>query len=166
MSRSWTEVQALATRAAAGAGVPSAQSLAFGAMLARHLADGGAEAPLQSALDAPERIVALAQRVEEVIEAASVSPRPIKTVEPDAAQRALLVSWLVGLPCRTAVDVSGETVLAALDLSAPSTRARTERLLVSADLDADLGALAARTYVADSEASRTMGAGANLMDTD
>lgn len=166
MSRSWTEVQALATRAAAGAGVPSAQSLAFGAMLARHLADGGAEAPLQSALDAPERIVALAQRVEEVIEAASVSTRPVKTVEPDAGQRALLVSWLVGLPCRTAVDVSGDTVLAALDLGSPSTYSRTERLLVSADLDADLGALAARTYVADSEASRTMGAGARLMDTD
>ncbi|MEO1365430.1 MAG: hypothetical protein AAFU86_16825, partial [Pseudomonadota bacterium] len=70
MSRSWTEVQALATRAAAGAGVPAAQSLAFGAMLARHLADGGDEAPLHAALAAPDRILALAQRVEEVIEAA------------------------------------------------------------------------------------------------
>ncbi len=166
MSRSWTEVQALATRAAAGAGVPAAQSLAFGAMLARHLADGGAEAPLRSALDAPERIVALAQRVEEVIEAASISPRPVRTVEPDASQRALLVSWLAGLPCATAIDVSGDTVLAALDLASPSTRARTERLLVSADLNEGLGTLAAKTYVADSEASRTMGAGAGLMDTD
>ena len=166
MSRSWTEVQALATRAAAGAGVPSAQSLAFGAMLTRHLADGGAEAPLHAALHAPERIVALAQRVEEVIEAASSSARPVKTVEPDADQRALLISWLTGLPCRTAIDVSGDTVLAALDLTSPSTRERTERLWVSADLDAGLGTLAARTYVADSAASRTMGAGAGLMDTD
>lgn len=166
MSRSWTEVQALATRAAAGAGVPAAQSQAFGAMLARHLADGGAEAPLQSALEAPDRIIALAQRVEEVIEAASISPRPVKTIEPDSAQRALLVSWLAGLPCRTALDVNGDAVLAALDLAAPSARSRSDRLMVSAALNSDLGDLAARTYVPDSEASRIMGAGAGLMDTD
>ena len=38
--------------------------------------------------------------------------------------------------------------------------------MVSAALNDDLGTLAARTYVPDSEASRTMGAGAGLMDTD
>ena len=166
VSRSWTEVQALATRAAAGAGVPAAQSLAFGAMLARHLADGGDEAPLHAALAAPDRILALAQRVEEVLEAASISQRPVKTVEADAAQRALLVSWLTGLPCRTAIEVKDDTVLAALDLASPSTCARADRLMVSAALNDDLGTLAARTYVPDSEASRTMGAGAGLMDTD
>ena len=166
MTRSWTEVQALGTRAAAGAGVPAAQALAFGAMLARHLADGGAEAPLQSALDRPERIVALAQRVEEVVEAASVSPRPVKTLEPDTDQRALLVSWLNALPCRTAVDVSGDKVLAALDMSAPSLHGRPERLTVDAAFEELLKTLAARTYVADSEASRALGAGAGLMDND
>ncbi|WP_415921265.1 hypothetical protein [Tateyamaria sp. SN6-1] len=166
MSRSWTEVQAVATRAAAGAGVPAAQSLAFGAMLTRHLADGGAEAPLHAALDDPDRIVTLAQRVEEVIERASITQRPVKSVEACAGQRALLVSWLFGLPCLAAVEVTGDTVLAALDLSSPSTRERPDRLSISPALHDALTDYAAKTYVPDSEASRTMGAGAGLMDTD
>lgn len=166
MSASWTEVQALGVRAATGAGVPAAQSLAFGAMLARHLADGGAEVPVEAALDAPDQILAVAHRVEEIIEKASMSPRPVSTGEEDATARALLVSWLFGLPCRTAVEVRGSTVMAALDLKLPSTRQRPERLEVSTALMAKLTQLAAHTYVPDSAASRAMGAGARMMDTD
>ena len=76
------------------------------------------------------------------------------------------MSGLTGLPCRTASEVKEDTVRAALDRASPSTGARTERWMVSAALNDDRGALAARTYVPDSEASRTMGAGAGLMDTD
>jgi len=166
VSASWTEVQALGVRAATGAGVPAAQSLAFGAMLARHLADGGPEVPVQAALESPDQILAVAHRVEEIIEEASMSPRPVATGEEDATLRTLLVSWLFGLPCRAAVEVKGSTVLAALDLTSPSTRQRPERLQVSTSLMAKLTKLAAHTYVPDSAASRAMGAGAGLMDTD
>ena len=166
IGRSWTETQALATRAAEGAGVPAAQALAFGAMLVRHLADGGAEAALRAALEAPERIVTLAQQAEEVIEAASTSSRPSKTLESDADQRALLASWLGALPCAAAVDVQGDAVLSALDLTLPSKRKRSERLVFSEDLYEGLKTLAARTYVPDSEASRVKGAGASQMEID
>ncbi|MEL6618761.1 MAG: hypothetical protein AAFP16_07790 [Pseudomonadota bacterium] len=163
MTHSWTEVQAVAVRAASGAGVPPAQALAFGAMLARHVADGGSEAPLIAALDAPDRIVALAHQVEELIEAASVTDKPVKTTAPAAGERALLVSWLQSLPCRSVVEVSGPMVAAVLDLAAPGKRSRPPRLELSNVLYQKLQDLAALTYVPDSEASRTLGAGAQLM---
>ena len=166
LSQSWTEVQALATRAAVGAGVPMAQALAFGTTAARHLADDEPEAALAHSLAAPETITALALQVEKMIERASLSPRPVPVDAPDADARALLVSWLRALPCRTAIDVSGPRVLAALDLTAANAHARPDRVTLSAGLHATFTTLAARTYVPDSDASRAMGAGAGLMDPD
>lgn len=164
--RSWTEVQALAVRAATGAHVPAAQALAFGAMVPRHLADGGSDAALLDALARPDVIVTLAHRIEELIETASLSPRTVSTTEPDADRRALLVSWLASLPCQAEVTVHADKVQARLSLGAPGTRTRPERLDVGDDLFARMQTLAARTYVPDSAASRHSGAGAGLMDLD
>lgn len=163
---SWTEVQALGTRAAAGAGVPAAQSLAFGATLARHLADGGAEAPVFHALDAPDSLVRMAHRIERIVEQASLSPRTIDVAEPDGGTRALLVSWLAALPCQAEIATQDDQVRIQLALTAPSTRSRPQRVEMTAALTARLTDLAARTYVPDSAASRATGAGAGLMELD
>lgn len=163
---SWTEIQALAVRAATGAGVPAAQALAFGAMLARHLADGGAQGALRDALETPSLILDIAHRVEALVETASLSPRVVEAEEPDAAQRALMISWLASLPCQSEVEVRGQTLTARLSLTAPSTRRRPVRITISKALLDDMKSLAARTYVPDSAASRAMGAGAGAMELD
>ncbi|MEM8653106.1 MAG: hypothetical protein AAGF36_00055 [Pseudomonadota bacterium] len=163
---SWTEVQTLGVKAASGAGVPPAQALAFGAMLARHVADDGPQDAVKTALADPKRIVALAHRVETIVEAASVAAKPVAAVEEDAGTRAMLVSWLAGLPCKADLDVVGPKLRVRLALTEPSTRGRPERLYLTPELADQLNALAAKTYVPDSDASREGGAGAGLMELD
>jgi hypothetical protein len=135
-------------------------------MLARHLADDGPEAPIATALATAQTIVTLAVRIEQVIEAASVGAQTVDLSEPDHGQRCLLVSWLSGLPCQTELSVNGATITASLLLSAPSTRPRPDRVALSPALKAQLSVLAAKTYVPDSAASRSGGAGAAQMDLD
>ena len=159
MTHSWTEVQALATKAASGAAVPPAQALAFGAMLTRHLADGGAEGPIVAALQAPETIVTLALRIERVIEAASLGVVPVSVIEEEPGQRALLISWLSGLPCQTDLKMKGDVIVASVTLSAPSQRTRPDRIRLSPVLETQMQDLAARTFVPDSDSSRASGAG-------
>lgn len=166
MSKSWTEVQTLAVKAAGGAGVPPAQALAFGAMVARHLADDGPPGPVAQALSEPHRIIALAHRVETIVEAASITSTPVDVVEEDTGTRAMLISWLAALPCKSELDVSGAKVRVLLSLTEPSTRSRPDRVNVSTSLFDTLTALAQATYVPDSDASRVGGAGAGLMELD
>ncbi|WP_299141519.1 hypothetical protein [uncultured Tateyamaria sp.] len=166
MDWSWTELQALGVRAASGAQVPPAQALAFGAMLARHLADGGNEAPVTDALAAPGSIRAMAQTVEDLVEAASVTAKPVATSEQDAGRRALLISWLRGLPCQTEVSVMGDNVRADLTLSEPSTRSRPAHIAVSADFASHLNDLADRAHVPKGINAHQGGAGAGLMGLD
>lgn len=158
--KSWTEVQALAVKAATGAGVPPSQALAFGAMLPRHLADGGAEAPLSHALSAPSLILALAERAQAMVESASMSPRLVTAREADAGTRALLISWLAALPCQVDITGSADELRVRLNLSEPSSRKRPARLTISDVLFDQMTALAVRAYVPDSDASRASGAGA------
>lgn len=166
MQKSWTELQALAVKAALGAAVPPAQALAFGAMVPRHLADGGAQAQLIDALGTPDVIVTLAHKVEEIIETASLSARVVSTQEADTGQRALLISWLASLPCQAGITNSAQDVHVHLSLTDPSTRSRPDRVTIAAPLFDVMQALAARTYVPDSAASRASGAGAGLMELD
>ena len=166
MEWSWTELQALCVRAASGSGVPAAQSLAFGAMVPRHLADGGSEGPIGAVLDQPDLIVRLAHQIESMIETASMSTDTVSKTEADGGLRALMISWLASLPCQADVAVSGQDVRATLSLSAPSTRSRPARISISEGLVERLRSLAARTYVPDSAESRAVGAGAGLMDLD
>ncbi|WP_299043174.1 hypothetical protein [uncultured Tateyamaria sp.] len=163
---SWTEVQALGVKAASGAGVPPAQALAFGAMLARHVADGGPQGAIGLALAEPRRIVDLARRVETIVEAASVSAARVDATEEDAGTRAMLVSWLSGLPCKSDLDVAGTRISVRLSLTDPSAQGRPERLQVDPSLLQQMNDLAAKTYVPDSDASRRGGAGAGLMELD
>lgn len=164
--KSWTEIQALAVKAATGAQVPAAQALSFGAMVARHLADGGAEAPLAKALNRPGSILTLAHRVEEMIETASVSDRSVTASEDDAGHRALLISWLASLPCQAEITAKANQVHVNLSLTAPSARGRPARLPISDALFEQMQDLAMRTYVPDSATSRASGAGAGLMEID
>ncbi|MDG1181749.1 MAG: hypothetical protein P8N30_03360 [Tateyamaria sp.] len=166
VTHSWTEVQSLAIRAARGADVPAAQASNFGNMLTRHLADGRDEAPLSEALKTQGAIVDLALRVEKVIEAASISSAPVSLSEDAPYLCALLVSWFNSLPCRTQVQLSGNTMTVTLSLSEPNARARPARITLSAEFYAQMHDLAANTYVPDSEASRMGGAGAEQMGLD
>lgn len=164
--QSWTEIQALAVRAASGAGVPPSQALAFGAMLPRHLADGSDAAPLARALREPDIIIDLAHRVERMIEMASLSRRAVAVRDQDPDLLGLLVSWLASLPCHAEIETSDEGVNVCLSLLDPSTRARPDRIGIAEKLLIQMQELAARTYVADSDESRAHGAGAGLMDLD
>jgi hypothetical protein len=166
MEWSCAELQTLAAKAASGLGTPPAQALAFGTMVTRYLADGGGEEALMQALQSSATIVAVAHRVEEMVEQASIASEPVTVNEPDAAKRALIISWLAALPCQTEIAVVGHDVTAILSLDSPSTRARPKRVTVSEDLAKTLHDLAARTYVPDSDASRSTGAGAGVMDPD
>ncbi|WP_299547036.1 hypothetical protein [uncultured Tateyamaria sp.] len=163
---SWTEIQTLGVKAASGAGVPPAQALAFGAMLARHVADDGPQGAVEAVLSEPERIVALAHRVETIVEAASVNNKPVSATEKDAGTRSMLVSWLTALPCKSELEIAGSKVRVSLSLSEPSARGRPERLYLNPSLSEQLNILAAKTYVPDSDASRAGGAGAGLMELD
>ena len=163
---SWTEVQTLGVKAASGAGVPPAQALAFGAMVARHVADDGPQGAVATALSEPERIVGLAHTVETIVEAASMSSKPVSAKEEDPAMRAMLGSWISGLPCKSELDVAGSKLRINLSLTEPSTRGRPERLSLEPALAALMTELAAKTYVTDSDASREGGAGAGLMELD
>jgi len=164
--KSWTEIQALAVKAATGAAVPPAQALAFGAMATRHLADGGSEAPLSEALNDSGTIVDLAHQIEAVIETASVSEQPVRVSEPDTGRRALLISWLASLPCQAETNATSAEIRVRLSLTDPSARTRPARVHIGTALFDQMQDLAARTYVPDSEASRASGAGAGLMDLD
>ena len=163
---SWTEVQNLGVKAASGAGVPPAQALAFGAMVARHVADDGPQGPVAAALSAPDTIVGLAHKVETIVEAASMSSKPVRVGEDDAGTRAMLVSWISGLPCKSELEVAGAKLRIVLSLTEPSTRGRPDRLHLEPSLAAQMTDLAAKTYVPDSDASRAGGAGAGLMELD
>ena len=164
MTHSWTEVQSLAVRAARGAHVPAAQARDFGNMLTRHLADGGAEAPLSEALKTRGAIVDLALRVENVIEAASITAAPVSLHEDAPDLCALLVSWFTSLPCRVQVQLSGSILTVTASLSEPNTRVRPARITLSAALYTQMHDLAAKTYVPDREASRLGGAGFELIE--
>ncbi|MEX0311922.1 MAG: hypothetical protein AB3N17_16925 [Tateyamaria sp.] len=163
---SWTEVQALGVKAATGAGVPPAQSLAFGAMLARHVADDGPQGALEQVLGAPDQIVSLAHRIETIVETSSVSGAPVEVTEPDTPSRALLISWLAALPCKVDLTVTGAQIRVVMSLKSPGTRTRPDRLTLRPSLLDQLNTLAAKTYVPDSAESRASGAGAGLMELD
>ena len=164
--KSWTEIQALAVKAATGAAVPPAQALAFGAMATRHLADAGPEAPLSEALVDPNAVLDLAHQIEAMIETASVSEKPVGVSEQDPGRRALLISWLASLPCQAAITATSAEIRVRLSLTEPSARTRPARVAISSALFDQMQDLAARTYVPDSDASRATGAGAGLMELD
>lgn len=163
MSRSWTETQALAERAARGAGVPFAQAARFAVGVARHLADNRPSDDILHAYENPDLISDIALDAERVTEAASVSGKAW-TGHSDAPE--LLKSVIEALPCDSAVSIDGNQVHARLTLDEPSQKSRPARLFVPHALQTEMERLAKRTYVPDSAASREAGAGAGLMELD
>ena len=155
MSFSMTELSALATKAARGAGAPAGQAARFGAAAARHMqAERDAEA-LVLALDAlPYGPIIDLPRV---LDAALTKASPKIETEP------LLESYLDVLPCVAAYNARTRRLEIDKDTPAPVHRGRIHGY---ADLISQMEALAARTYVPDSAASRAGGAGAGLTDND
>ncbi len=161
--RSWSETQALAERAALGAGVPFAQAARFGAAVARHLSEGRGPEMVAAALSQPSEIVALSLAVEEAVEAASRKQVPHVIVQKPAV---LVASFLQSLPCDVELAPHADGLSATVRLDAQQKRARAARIDVPDALWSQMEVLAARTYVPESEASRARGAGAGLMELD
>lgn len=163
MMRSWSEVQAMAERSALGAGVPFAQAARFGAAAARHLSENRKPDMIAEALNAPESITALSLEVERAVEAASSRGQPyLIALNP----RELAASFLQALPCDAVFEPVKDGLKAMVLLSDPQRRPRQARLDVPDMLWQQMEALAAQTYVPESEASRAQGAGAGLMELD
>ncbi|MGP6088246.1 DUF3726 domain-containing protein [Antarctobacter jejuensis] len=172
MSYSANEITALAQKAARGAGFPPGQAELFGRAAARHLGTGGAPEALTDALANPQDspILRLPLMLDDI-------PRALKATGPDICltlqpgDEGLAESYAQLLPVAydscTVRMVEGLPRIAltqAPDGTAPA--ALPPRIPASDPLVAALTALAARTYVPASEASRSAGAGAGDIDND
>ena len=163
MKTSANEVLTLAAKAARGAGAPPGQAVEFGRAALCHLIAGRGEAALRAALEAlpegpivvlPVALAEIAESGEEGIATGSLAAAP------------LVQSYLDALPYAVARESAGERLHVTLTLAAPNTVARAYRVEMSDALADHLSALAARTYVPETDASRRSGAGAGLTDND
>lgn len=154
------EIEGLAARAARGAGAGVAQAAHFGRAAAMHLARGGAGVDLLAAI-------------------AALPGGPLNTVPlgllaggggvriATGGHDALAESYLAAQPFTARVTGRGEGWLD-VHLSRDDRRAATlpARIALDAATQQALSALAAKTYVPQSETSRLSGAGAGLTDND
>lgn len=163
MMRSWSEVQALAERAALGAGVPFAQAARFGAGVARHLADSRPHELVSQAFADADHIVALSLEVDRAIEAASTSAN---RYDIRAAPELLVASLMQALPCDVRLHPSEQGLAVTVMLDAAPSGQKPLRIDAPERLWSEMEALAALTYVPESAASRARGAGAGLMELD
>ncbi len=166
MSWSAAEVLALATKAARGGGAPPAQAARFGQVAALHLMAGRDPALLQAALEALPGgpILDLALAVDRAVSEAARGRPGRLTVVP---RNALLDSYIDALPYAARIEQgAAEGLVLQVDVNQPRARAIPRRIEGCATLLARMEALAARTYVPESEASRAKGAGAGLTDND
>jgi hypothetical protein len=160
MSRSVAEVTALAGRAALGSGALPAQAQAFGSAAAMHMLNGRDAEALRSALAllpaGPIRDIPL-----RLLDAQATPEVPVAIAW--ASLGTLVESYADGLSYLLVIDPEASTITACTGCShVPSAG----RITGYDALLADLEALAARTYVPESEASRAQGAGALTPETD
>ncbi|MDA7426184.1 hypothetical protein [Thalassococcus lentus] len=174
MTHSATEIAALAQKAARGAGFPAAQAEHFGRVAALHLGAGRDEAALLDALQDPSdsAILRLPLLMDDVLRAVALAGKDV-SLSLHPGDEHLVLSYARWLPMRlTACAVRPETDShqARLELSAdpavPARPALPARISASPDLMETMGALAAKTYVPATEASRSAGAGAGDIDND
>ncbi|TMM55270.1 hypothetical protein [Sulfitobacter sabulilitoris] len=166
MSWSMTEWAALAAKAARGAGAPPAQAQAFGRAAAQHLAQGRAAEDLARALGALPGgpILSLPPAL---IAAQVDAGTGLQTTLAAPDGPALAQSYVEGLPWRvTVLRAEGGTLCFALDTGTPAPRATPARLTPPPALVKRMEALAERTFVPETDASRQRGAGAGLTDSD
>lgn len=163
MTLSWTEVQAMAERAALGAKVPFAQAARFGAAAARHIAEGRTAKALVDVLNDPEQIIALSTEVERAVESASSLGRSHLILQ---EPRELAASFFQSLPCDAKLELLPEGLKATVLLNDPQRRRRVTHLDVPDDLWMQMEALATGTHLPHGEMSPKRGVGAGLMQLD
>lgn len=164
MTWSVAEITALASKAARGAGAPAWQAARFGQAAALHLRHGRPATELGEALtslpDGPAMDLPLA------LDAALATEAPEAEVMADAPP-GLLQSYIDALPCRaTATPGEAGVWQLSIDRGAPRERPAPGRISCSDALIAQMTALAEKTYVPETDASRAAGAGAGLTDND
>lgn len=167
---SWSraEVQALAAKAARGAGAPPAQAAAFGKAAAVHLGSGREPDDLARALsDLPGgAIIAFPLQVAQILHEAWDAGPEVQRIDTRGVL-ALMHSYLDTLPCECVVtEQNGDVIHVTLDIKAPAAARATTRITGCDVLITRMIALADRTYVPDSDASRSTGAGAGAGDAD
>jgi hypothetical protein len=167
VSWSASEITALATKAARGAGAPPEQAARFGTVAAFHLGAGRAPQDLIAAVESLPGgpIVTLPGLLDAVVAEAWDGVTDPCVLPPDHA--ALARSYVAVLPydarCTVLAD-GGLSVM--LDISELKSAKATGRIAGCDVLIARFSELAARTFVPESEASRSKGAGAGLSDND
>ncbi|WP_299917762.1 hypothetical protein [uncultured Roseobacter sp.] len=168
MSWSRAEILALATKAARGAGAPPGQATQFGQAAAQHLGRGRSADDLLRALAQLPSGPILQIPVE--ISRVMISAEGHQSIDASfevGAYAALFESYLESLPCKAAITArKPETFHIMLEPNVPAPREPLDRI-TGCDLAIEkMAALAARTFVPESEASRLAGAGAGLTDND
>ncbi|WP_299963293.1 hypothetical protein [uncultured Roseobacter sp.] len=161
MSWSRAEVQALATRAARGAGAPAAQAVHFGRAAALHLARGRPASEVSQALAAlPEgpvlRLPLALQRLRRAGGGDEIDTGGL----PDLARSYVET---LGMPL-TIREVSPDALIVSPTKTAPLPD--PGRITGCEALIAEMTELAAHTLVPESDVSRQAGAGAGVTDTD
>ena len=166
MKVSGTELAALAGKAARGAGAPPAQAADFGRAALRHLAAGRDVAGLRDALaslpDGP--ILSVPLMLARALECAGSGRPPDPVRAQDWSD--LATSYLEALPFLARATAAGQSILIEIDPKHPGATAPVARIDLPDDFASALQALAARTFVPETAASRLAGAGAGLTDND
>ena len=159
-------MNALAAKAARGAGAPPAQAADFGRAAACHLTAGRLVNDLTSALNmlptGPilELPLALRRILTDYQDKTATGSLSVKNYPQ------LVQSYIDFLPFAHVQSQEGDLLTLTLDLGTRTKRQAAARIDLPDDLAVTLNQLAARTFVPETEASRTAGAGAGLTDND
>ena len=164
MSWSQAEILALATKAARGAGAPAGQAQRFGQAAVQHLLRDAGPDELLHALEAlPEgEIMNAPVEIDAVLAEATGD---VVDITPDVPS-ALFESYLLSLPFDVGRRDLGRRTAFSVNCAVPAASNRGRRLDASAQLVARLHRFAEATFVPETEASRSSGAGAGLDDND
>ena len=158
MKVSANEVMTLAAKAARGAGAPPSQAAMFGRAALHHLVEGRPHSTLVEALEAlpsgPILSLPVAFLRLVVGETTEIPQGPPDLVQSYAEAQSF------------AVTLDGVAGTANALAERPAARPVVSRVSLNDDFAETLGALAARTFVPDSQGSRSGGAGAGLHDND
>ena len=163
MMGSTNEIAALAAKAARGAGAPPAQATQFGQATTCHLAAERDPALLDQALDSLPLgpITTLPGALMRLLEGATGD-----TAQGMLPATGLTQSYAEAQPFALTCAQTEQGFDITFALNSPANRPMPARLTLPAPLADKMMALAARTYVPETEASRLSGAGAGLTDND
>ena len=157
------DTQSLFERAAVAMGVPFSPAARFAAGAVRHLIARRDTDVLEHALRRPEDILAIVREADLAIETASTTGKPW---EGSSQAPELFKSMLEALPCASTVAISGDHVIARIELDAASGHSRPRHIRVPDGLVSKLQKL---SVVGMPDAKMPPGqieAGASLMQLD